>query len=129
MISAKMWAYIRAFVVASALIMVLFGMFGCVGFQMPTANEIDSMTGKVNPPLRKDAATCGQSYWMRSDAWIAVSGPGVCPDGFPAEQVGYALVPVQGSCEKASYELHGYKPIYGCIKRKINYVDWDNWGK
>lgn len=92
---------------------------GCVGVQLPTADDVDDLAGHPAPPMRANAQTCGAELWIREDAWTPIQDSATCPDGFPAEQVGYALSPIEGSCQKAAYTLNGYRAIYGCIKRQV----------
>lgn len=111
----------------AALLLLAAALSGCLRVQMPTADEIDDATGQIDPPMRPNAQTCGATLWIQESAWTPIQDSATCPDGFPAEQVGYSVSPVDGSCEKGMLTLHNYRARWGCIKWKVNYVDWDHW--
>ena len=92
---------------------------GRVGVQLPTADDVDDMAGHPETPLRRNAPTCGETPFVANSRWTPADSGTVCLDGSQAEQVGYALSPVEGSCQKAEYTLHGYRAVYGCIKRRV----------
>ena len=99
---------------------------GCV--QLPTADEIDDATGNVDFPVRHAGVQTCPVHFIQQKAWIPQADSGACPDGFPAEQVGYVVAPVAGSCERGMMVLENYKPLWGCLKRKVNQINWDNFG-
>lgn len=101
---------------------------GCVGVQLPTADDVDDLAGHPAPPMRTNAQTCGAELWVREDAWTPIQDSATCPDGFPAEQVGYSVSPVDGSCYKGRLTLHNYRARWGCIKHQLRIdPDWDDW--
>ena len=103
-------------------------LYGCVGVQLPTADDLDDLAGHPAPPMRANAQTCGAELWVREDAWTPIQDSATCPDGFPAEQVGYSVSPVDGSCLKGMYMLHNYRARWGCIKHQLRIdPDWDDW--
>lgn len=102
-----------------AIICAGVALVGCERWAAPTANDLDDMAGHPETPLRRDAPTCGETPFVANSRWAPADSGAVCSDGFQAEQVGYTLSPVDGSCEKAEYTLHGYRAIYGCIKRRV----------
>lgn len=87
---------------------------GCV--RSPTANEVDDMLGHPTSPLLDKIPSCPGKIFYRRDTWTYADSGQTCPNGWTALQVGYNLIPLEGSCMAAQFSLHGYTPIYGCPK-------------
>lgn len=102
-----------------ALAGLVVALMGCERWSVPTADDVDDLAGHPETPLRRNAPTCGVTPFISRSSWTPADSGAVCPGGFATEQVGYVLSPVNGSCEQATYSLHGYRAIYGCLKRRI----------
>lgn len=97
------------------LLLFIFISFGCVNF--PTQNDFNDY--EIDPPLDRNAPTCGASNFYNSNKWIpALDSNTICPDGSKAIQTGYAVAPIDGSCLKGMYSLNNYHAYYGCMKNQ-----------